>query len=74
MPQFQSRLNTSTEEFASNREAMLALIERVQTITARAAEKSAASKPRFDKRGALLPRPRGKSTVPVSRFIGSCPQ
>jgi len=58
MPQFQSRLNTSSEEFALNREGMLALIDRVQTITSRAAEKSAASKPRFDRRGALLPRER----------------
>ena len=58
MPQFHSRLNPATSEFEKNRDDMLALIERVQTITARAAEKSASSKPRFDKRGALLPRER----------------
>ena len=33
MPQFHSRLNTAASDFERNREDMLALIERVETIT-----------------------------------------
>jgi geranyl-CoA carboxylase beta subunit len=70
MPQYHSRLNTGTDEFKRNREDMLGLIERLQTITRRAAEKSATSKPRFDKRGALLPRERlGRILDPGTPFL-----
>lgn len=70
MPRYHSRLSTATDEFKRNREDMLGLIERLQTITRRAAEKSATSKPRFDKRGALLPRERlGRILDPGTPFL-----
>ncbi len=65
MPQFQSRLNAHSEEFTKHRADMNALIERMRCIARRTAEKSAASKARFDKRGALLPRER------LSRILDS---
>jgi geranyl-CoA carboxylase beta subunit len=47
-----------SEPFTANRSGMLALIERVRTYERRTADKSAASRARFEQRGQLLPRER----------------
>ena len=58
MPIFNSQISTTTEAFTKNRQGMLALIEQTKMLEQRAAAASAKSKPRFDKRGQILPRER----------------
>jgi geranyl-CoA carboxylase beta subunit len=58
MAQIDSTASPHCEAFVSNRDGMLALIERVRTYQRRAVERSAASRERFEKRGQLLPRER----------------
>jgi geranyl-CoA carboxylase beta subunit len=58
MAQIESRLSPGSEPFTANRSGMLALIERVRTYERRTADKSAASRARFEQRGQLLPRER----------------
>ena len=53
-----TRVDRKSEVFQQQRAEMLALIERLHVLEGRAAAASAASKPAFDKRGALLPRER----------------
>ncbi|WP_236189600.1 acyl-CoA carboxylase subunit beta [Pseudomonas paraglycinae] len=58
MPQIQSQLDPHSEAFARNRAAMLAAIEQVQQLEQNLLNKAAEAKPKFDKRGQLLPRER----------------
>jgi len=58
MPVFKSRINTNGEAYAENRKDMLALVEKLNELNARAPAISASKKPKFDKRGQLLPRER----------------
>jgi len=58
MAVFKSRVNTSTESYKKNRKDMLALIGKLEDLNARAPAISASKKPKFDKRGQLLPRER----------------
>ena len=58
MAVFKSKVNTASESYKKNREDMLALIGKLDELNARAPAKSASKKPRFDKRGQLLPRER----------------
>ena len=58
MAQIESRLTPGSEAFRAQQDGMLALIDRVRSYQRRAVEKSAASRPRFDKRSQLLPRER----------------
>jgi geranyl-CoA carboxylase beta subunit len=58
MPQIQSQLDLYSESFARNRAAMLAAIEHVQQLEQNLLNKAAEAKPKFDKRGQLLPRER----------------
>ena len=53
-----TRIDSQSETFQQQRSAMLELIARLRALESRAASASAASKPAFDKRGALLPRER----------------
>ena len=53
MPAFQSKINVSGETFRRNRAQMLALIEQLRALEARAQTKSAEAKPLFDRRGQL---------------------
>lgn len=53
-----STIATQGQAYRNNRANMLALLDEVRACERRAAEKSAASKARFDKRGQLLPRQR----------------
>jgi geranyl-CoA carboxylase beta subunit len=48
MAQIESRLSPGSEPFTANRSGMLALIERVRTYERRTADKSAASRARFE--------------------------
>ncbi|MEM7534372.1 MAG: carboxyl transferase domain-containing protein, partial [Chloroflexota bacterium] len=55
---FESQISTTTDTFAQNRVDMLALVETTRLLEERAALASATAKPRFDKRGQILPRER----------------
>lgn len=58
MANIESRLSAGSEAFQANRAGMLALLERIRAFEQRAANTSAASRARFEKRGQLLPRER----------------
>ena len=58
MAHIESNLSSGSDAFIANRDGMLALIERVRRYERQTAERSAASRPRFDQRGQLLPRER----------------
>ena len=58
MPAFQSRIDAQSEAFAQNRADHLALIDEFRTLEAKIIETSARAKPKFDKRGHILPRER----------------
>jgi len=53
-----TRIDPQSEIFQQQRSAMLALIAQLRALESRAVAASAASKPAFDKRNALLPRER----------------
>jgi geranyl-CoA carboxylase beta subunit len=53
-----TRVDPQSDSFLQQRGAMLALIEQLRALESRAVAASAASKPAFDKRSALLPRER----------------
>ena len=53
-----TRVDPQSEIFKQQRDGMLALIGQLRSLESRAAVASAASKPAFDKRSALLPRER----------------
>jgi geranyl-CoA carboxylase beta subunit len=58
MTVFQSRISPASDAFQANRADMLALVERMRALEARAAAKSDERRPVFDKRGQLSPRER----------------
>ena len=58
MREFQSRIDPDSDQFARNRADMLALVDRMRTLEARAQAKSEERRPVFDKRGQLSPRER----------------
>ena len=58
MTAFASRLATAAESFAANRRDMLALIDEVHRLKARAEQLSEKRRPRFEERGQLTPRER----------------
>ncbi|MDW3683482.1 carboxyl transferase domain-containing protein [Cupriavidus sp. CV2] len=58
MANIESRLSAGSEAFQANRAGMLALLARIRAFELRAANTSAASRERFEKRGQLLPRDR----------------
>lgn len=58
MPVIHSQLDPHSEAFSRNRLAMLAAIEHVQQLEQNLLNKAAEAKPKFDKRGQLLPRER----------------
>ena len=51
-----TRIDPKSETYLQQRSAMLALVEQLRALENRAVAASAASKPAFDKRSALLPR------------------
>ncbi|GLS15387.1 MULTISPECIES: acyl-CoA carboxylase subunit beta [Hydrogenophaga] len=58
MAHIESQLSVTSDTYQANREGMQALLERVRLYEARARQKSAASRERFEKRGQMLPRDR----------------
>ena len=58
MPVIQSQLDPHSETFTRNRAVMLAAIEQVRQLEQNLLNKAAEAKPKFDKRGQLLPRER----------------
>ena len=77
MPVLSSRIDPDSAAFASNREHMLRLLAEVRALEQRTRERSAQSRPMFDKRGQLLPRDRiallldpGSSVLELSALAG----
>ena len=58
MPAFDSRIHPHSEAFATNRDHMLRMLHEVRALEQRTRDRSAASRPMFEKRGQLLPRER----------------
>ncbi len=58
MAVFTSRIDTSSEQFATNREQMLALVEELHDLKQRAVDASERKRERFEQRGQLTPRDR----------------
>ena len=58
MTVFQSRISPASDAYQTNRAEMLALVDRMRALEARAAAKSDERRPVFDKRGQLSPRER----------------
>jgi geranyl-CoA carboxylase beta subunit len=70
LPPFRSSISTASEAFARNREDHLALIEKLNGILERSRTLSEAARPRFEKRGQLLPRERlARLLDPGSPFL-----
>ena len=55
---FETSISADTPGFAQNRADMLALVERLRTLEARAADLSEQRRPRFEARGQMTPRER----------------
>ncbi len=58
MPVFQSQIDVLSKNYTENRDQHLRLIEEFRALERNIVETSARSKPKFDKRGQLLPRDR----------------
>ncbi|OEC36592.1 geranyl-CoA carboxylase beta subunit [Pseudomonas cuatrocienegasensis] len=58
MPVIQSEIDVHGEDFAKNREAMLAAVDSFRQIEQNCLNKAAEAKAKFEKRGQLLPRER----------------
>ena len=58
MPILDTQLDPQSQAYAENRQAMLAGIEQIRQLERKLLEKAAEAKPKFDKRGQLLPRER----------------
>ena len=70
MPAFESLIDPLSTAFASNRAHMLRLLAEVRRLEQATRDRSAQSKPLFDKRGQLLPRDRIALLVdPGSSFL-----
>jgi geranyl-CoA carboxylase beta subunit len=67
---FTSSVNLADPQFARNREAHLELIGRLEELVGRARRLSEAARPRFEKRGQLLPRERlARLLDPAAPFL-----
>jgi geranyl-CoA carboxylase beta subunit len=58
MRAFVSRINTTSDQFAKNKEDLLKLVEKMRALEKRAEAKSELRRPIFNKRGQLSPRER----------------
>ncbi|MEE8139086.1 MAG: acyl-CoA carboxylase subunit beta, partial [Thermoanaerobaculia bacterium] len=58
MPVIESRLDTNTDSYRSNREAILALLAEVRRLEEAVRRNSERTKEKFRRRGQLLPRER----------------
>ncbi|HTN67730.1 MAG TPA: carboxyl transferase domain-containing protein [Burkholderiaceae bacterium] len=70
MPQIESRIVPQSALFQQNRAALLEQVRELRALEQRARDKSEASRPRFEKRGQLLPRERlGRLLDPSAPFL-----
>jgi len=58
MPEFASKIDRNSTEFASNRAQMLAMIDQLRELRDRPMHLSEKRRPRFEERGQLMPRER----------------
>ncbi|MFK8051345.1 MAG: acyl-CoA carboxylase subunit beta [Woeseiaceae bacterium] len=58
MAVFSSTIDTNNDAFEQNREQMLALVDKLDALNQRGADRSAKRRERFEQRGQLLPRDR----------------
>ena len=58
MPVIESLIDAHSPQFAQNREAMLVSIQQLRQLEHNLLAKAQEAKPKFDKRGQLLPRER----------------
>lgn len=73
MSVFQSKVDPTCDAFAQNRADMLALVERMRQLEARAVAKSEQRRPVFEKRGQLGPRERLSALLdPGMPFLELC--
>ena len=79
MPAIQSKLDPASETFQANRARMLELVSRLRNLEDRTRRESEKAKPRFDKRGQILPRERiarlldaGAPWLELSSMAGYC--
>ncbi|SDL52423.1 geranyl-CoA carboxylase subunit beta [Pseudomonas indica] len=73
MAVIQSQIDTQGEDFARNREAMLAAVSGFREIEQKLLDKAAEAKAKFDKRGQLLPRERLNLLLdPGAPFLELC--
>ncbi len=79
MTVIETQISTNSDPYLSNRDGMLALLERLRTLESRTRNTSAASRARFEKRGQLLPRERialvldsGVPFLELSTLAGYC--
>jgi geranyl-CoA carboxylase beta subunit len=77
MAAIQSRIDTGSEEFRANRQAMLATIEEFRDLEAKVNERSERAREKFHGRGQLLPRERigllldrGRPYIELSTLAG----
>ena len=77
MPVIESKIDRKSDTFVANRAAMLALIGEVKGLEDKIREHSARARPKFEKRGQLLPRERlallldrDRPFVPISSLVG----
>jgi len=58
MPVIESKVDPGSEQFARNREEMLALVQKFRAVEERVEERSRRAAPKFAERGQLMPRER----------------
>ncbi|MFN3945392.1 MAG: acyl-CoA carboxylase subunit beta [Allosphingosinicella sp.] len=74
MPRLDSRVDPAGEDFARNREEMLALLEEVRALERRIRANSERARAKFDKRGQMLPHDRVAALIDRgSDFLELCP-
>ena len=58
MPVIESQLDTLSEDYAKNREAMQKAVNEFRSVENKVIEKSESQRPKFEKRGKMLPHDR----------------
>ncbi len=62
----QSEITVGSEQYQKNKEALLAQLSEVRAIQQKSIDKSYAAKPKFDKKGKILPHERiGYCSMPI---------
>ena len=70
MAVYESKINTKSNKFLTNRAEMLALVQKLRDIESRSGELSERRRPRFEERGQLTPRERLSSLIdPNTEFV-----